>query len=118
MYRPVDSDEDVRPVLTVHGHPKDLDQTQSVSTWQGKQPSHTSSWRKDALANLLNIIDGRMPMQGHSRTAGERLGVAEPLGLLCLQLLWCLQGRSFSRGMLQPDFPSSSWWCVLPESVP
>ena len=30
-----------------------------------------------------------MLLQGHSRRAGERPGVAEPQGLLCLQLSWC-----------------------------
>ena len=30
-----------------------------------------------------------MLMQGHSRAAVERPGVAEPLGLLCSQLLLC-----------------------------
>ena len=42
MSRAVDNHEEQGQVPTVQRHPEGLDQTQSVSTWQGK-PSYTAS---------------------------------------------------------------------------
>ena len=43
MYRAADSDDEQGQMPTVQRHPKDLDQTQSVSTWKGKPPYTASS---------------------------------------------------------------------------